>query len=234
VTRIAILQSNYLPWKGYFDVVAQVDAFYVYDCAQYTRSDWRNRNQIKTPTGKRWLTVPVIYDRLGKRIDETRIADRSAVARHWDMLRGTYRGAPAYHEACSRLAPLFEAPVPEMLSTLNRRMIDGVCEFLNIRTPIFDCGTIELRGGRNDRLIQICRDAGATRYLSGPAARSYLDVDAFARAGIRVEWMQYEGYPEYAQPHPPFDHRVSVVDLLFCTGEEAARYMLHSGVSLVG
>ena len=57
--KVAILQSNYIPWKGYFDIIASVDEFIIFDEMQYTTRDWRNRNRIKTQNGLKWLTIPV-------------------------------------------------------------------------------------------------------------------------------------------------------------------------------
>ena len=76
-----------------------------------------------------------------------------------------------------------------------------------------------------ERLVRLAKARGATRYLSGPAAQDYLDVDAFGREGIEVAWMDYRGYPEYPQLWGAFEPSVSVVDLLLNTGDEAPRYL---------
>ena len=73
--KVAILQSNYIPWKGYFDMIASVDEFILYDDMQYTRRDWRNRNQIKTAQGLKWLTIPVcVKGKYYQKIRDTEIA----------------------------------------------------------------------------------------------------------------------------------------------------------------
>lgn len=66
---IAILQSNYNPWKGYFDLIALADIFVIYDEVQYTKNDWRNRNHIITLQVVQWITIPVKHDSLNQRID---------------------------------------------------------------------------------------------------------------------------------------------------------------------
>jgi hypothetical protein len=98
---------------------------------------------------------------------------------------------------------------------------------LNINTRISSCRDYQLRGEKTERLLNICRQAEASAYLSGPAAKCYLDEKSFTDQGIAVCWMDYSGYPEYPQMHgPPFVHEVSILDLLFNVGPiEARRYM---------
>lgn len=227
--RIAIVQSNYIPWKGYFDLIASVDEFIVYDCVQYTKNDWRNRNQIKTAHGKTWLTVPVQHQSLGQAIDEVEVANPNCFRKHWMTFRQSYAKAPHIRFCVDQLEPLFmEDSPPHLLSTVNVRLIRAVNALLGIRTPLRDAREFDLTGDRNDRLLSLCRQAGATHYLSGPAANSYIDEQQFAEAGVALEWVSYEGYPEYEQPHPPFDHRVSILDLLACAGPAAPQFMLHA------
>jgi len=232
--RVAIVQSNYIPWKGYFDLIARVDEFVLYDDVQYTRRDWRNRNVIKTPQGKTWLTVPVqVKGRFHQRIDETLVSDPAWAERHWKTLGHVYAAAPYFTKYRDELAEIYRQCGGErLLSHVNRRLIDAVCERLGIGTAITWSSDYRSEGSVNERLLGICLKAGADVYLSGPGARSYLDEKLFEQAGVSVEWMDYSGYPEYPQLHPPFDHAVTVLDLLFNTGPEAPKYM--KAASLVG
>lgn len=224
--RIAILQSNYIPWKGYFDIIAGVDEFLFFDDMQYTRRDWRNRNLIKTPTGTRWLTIPVeVSGRYHQRIDETRIADPGWRRSHWSTIVQHYRDAPHFAHCAERLEAMYAAAESPMLSEVNQSMIATLCDLLDIRTPLTRSTDYGEHTGRVERLVSLCVAAGATHYLSGPAARDYIDPALFDEAGIVLEWMDYSGYPEYPQRHPPFVHGVSVLDLLFNCGPDARRYM---------
>ena len=83
----------------------------------------------------------------------------------------------------------------------------------------------QLIGDKTERLVNLCKQAGATEYLSGPTARAYLDEEAFKREGIEVTYINYSGYPEYQQIFPPFEHNVSIIDLIFNEGSNAIRYM---------
>lgn len=232
--RVALVQSNYIPWKGYFDMVAGVDEFIFYDDRQYTHEDWRNRNRIKTARGPQWLTIPV-ERRLGQRIDEARISDPRWAVRHWKTLSQTYARAPHFDELRDSFAAAYsECGDEPMLASVNRRLIAEVCASLRIETRLVDVAAYQVEGDRTERIVSICLAAGAAVYLSGPRARSYLEPSLFADAGIELEWMDYDGYPEYHQLHPPFVHEVTILDLLFNTGARAAGYMKLVGPASAG
>lgn len=227
--RIAIVQSSYLPWKGYFDLIASVDEFVLYDDAQYTKRDWRNRNRIKTANGLLWLTIPVeVKGRFNQRVRDAVVADRRAIERHWRTIQTSYARAACFREYESRLESLFRQASSDRLSEVNCQMLSGLCRLLDIQTRITWSMDYRHAGNATQHLLDICDQAGATTYLSGPSARSYLDVGMLRDAGIAVEFMDYTGYPEYPQLYPPFEHTVSVIDLLMHTGCDAPRYMLRA------
>jgi hypothetical protein len=224
--RVAIVQSNYVPWKGYFDLIAGVDEFVFFDDMQYTRRDWRNRNLIKTPAGPRWLTIPVeVSGRYHQRIDETLISDPGWRRSHWSALVQNYRKAAFFAPLEATIGDIYEAADAPMLSEVNQGIIARLCGLLDIGTRLTRSTDYGSFPGRTERLVSLCAAAGATHYLSGPAARDYIDASCFEAAGIVLEWMDYGGYPEYAQLHPPFVHGVSILDLLFNCGPDARRYM---------
>ena len=222
--RIAILQSNYIPWKGYFDLIGSVDEFILYDDMQFTKNDWRNRNLIKTPSGVQWLSVPVGQD-ISRRIRDVQIPDHGWQAKHWRTLRVNYARAKSFDEVAKWLEPIYLREQHPTLSQLNRRLIEAVCAYLDISTVIRNSWDYELGEGKSERLVNLCRQAGASAYLSGPSARNYLDEQLFAEAGIEVQWFDYGGYPAYPQLWGEFVHGVSILDLLFNGGKTASRYM---------
>jgi hypothetical protein len=191
---------------------------------QFTKNDWRNRNRIKTPAGTAWITVPVGQD-IGRRICDVAIPDPRWAKRHWKTLTQNYSRAAHF----ARYRELFESTYLgrswPTLSQLNRHLVESIAAELGIVTRYADSRDYALEGQASERLLQLLCKAGAKTYVSGPSARDYLDEAAFARAGIDVVYKSYEGYPEYPQLHPPFDHRVSIVDLLFNTGPDAPRYI---------
>ena len=234
--RVAIVQSCYVPWKGYFDLIDRVDEFVLLDDAQFTKRDWRNRNRIKTAQGPQWLTVPVqVKGRYHQRIDETLVSEPGWAERHWKTLHHAYAAAPAFDAHRDAVEAAYAAVADEpRLSAVNRTLLEALGALLGVDTPLSWSTDHPGGGAKSARLLEICRDTGATEYVSGPSARTYLDVDAFAAAGIAVEWMDYDGYPEYPQLHPPFEHAVTVLDVLFNTGSEAPRYALRRPVGAAG
>jgi len=226
--RVAIVQSNYIPWKGYFDMVAWVDEFILYDDMQYTRRDWRNRNQIKTPQGIQWLTVPVkVKGKYHQKIRDTEIDGYDWREIHWKALVQNYRRAPFFDETAAWLEPLYRGDAPTHLSALNRRFIEAICARLGITTRITNSWDYRLDEGKSERLASLCRQAGGTEYISGPAARDYLEPAVFEEQGMSVSWFDYSGYAEYPQLWGDFVHGVTVLDLLFNCGADARRYMKH-------
>ncbi len=225
--KVAILQSNYIPWKGYFDIIGLVDEFILYDDMQYTRRDWRNRNQIKTANGLQWLTIPV--DSKGKfyqKINETRVTGGQWAADHWKAIRFSYAKAPYFKRYEPMLASLYErAGQMQMLSQINHMFLTEICAELGITTRITWSSDYTLAEGKTERLAALVKSAGGDYYLSGPAAKDYIVDQVFADAGIELAYMDYAGYPEYPQLHGDFTHNVSILDLLFMTGPDAPKYM---------
>lgn len=225
--KIAILQSNYIPWKGYFDLINSVDEFILYDDMQYTKRDWRNRNKIKTPNGLLWLTIPVkVKGKYFQKINETKVSEKEWARKHWQTIKSNYSKAKHFKEYRDVLEKLylFECN-QEYLSEINYKFIITINQILGIETKIRWSNEFELEDGQTERLLGICKDCGATEYISGPAAKNYFDMKLAKKENIKVTWMDYSNYPEYPQLYSPFEHSVSILDLIFNTGLEAKRYM---------
>lgn len=232
--RVAIVQSSYIPWKGYFDLIRAADEFILLDDVQFTKRDWRSRNRIKTKDGLLWLSIPVhTKGRYEQRILETTISDPSWAHKHWQTIRSAYARTPYFDAYAPAFETLYRSPVSDRLSVVNHALIVAACAALGITTPITWSEAYHPSDGRNERLIDLCVKSGATAYLSGPNARGYLDERAFNEAGISVHFADYDGYPAYPQPHGEFEHAVSVLDLLFCTGPRAIEFMKDVGAARV-
>lgn len=210
--------------------MAGVDVFVLYDDAQYTRRDWRNRNRIKTRQGVQWLTVPVqVTGKYLQPIREVIVSDPGWAVTHWRTLTHHYGKATGFAQIGPALEDLYrDAAASPRLSDINHLFLTGINKLLGITTSIRWSNELELTGDRSERLLGMCRQLGANTYVSGPAARGYLDERLFQDAGIAVEWADYSGYPEYRQLHPPFDHLVSIVDLLLNEGTEARHFLKHA------
>lgn len=218
--KVAVLQSNYIPWKGYFDIIHDVDAFVFYDDVQYTKNDWRNRNRVKTAGGPCWLTIPV-GSSLDRRVCDVRIQDHAWQRKHLATLRQAYARSEHFASHADLLGRIYEDRAWASLSEFNHFTVKAIAGALGIGTRFLDSREYEATGTKQDRLVSLLQAVGATHYLSGPAARAYIHQEAFDDAGIMLEYKDYSGYPDYPQPHPPFEHAVSVLDLLFNTGPRA-------------
>lgn len=217
---VGVIQSNYIPWRGYFDFIASCDLFVFYDDVQYTKQDWRNRNRIRTETGTEWITVPVKHDRVDMRIDEIETVGEWRPD-HERRLKHHLRDAFYLQDALE----LWRSSSSRFLSEMNRAIILRICEYLRIRTPTLCARELKLTGSKTDRLIQLMKRVGGKTYLSGPAAKAYLDVEKMNEAGFGVEWKTYGPYPEYKQQYPGFDPAVTMLDLLAHKGT-AARWLM--------
>lgn len=222
--KLAIVQSNYIPWKGYLDLIAAVDEFILYDDVQFTKNDWRNRNQIKTPRGVEWLSVPVGQD-IHRRIRDVEIATHDWQEQHWNKLVESYRDTPHFGEVAAIIEPLYRSAIHTNLSAMNREFLETILRYLSIATMLKYSWEYAPGEGQTQRLVSLCQQAGADTYISGPAARDYLDAEQFATAGIALRWLEYEGYPEYPQRWGAFTHRVSILDLLFNCGKDSPTFM---------
>lgn len=224
--RVAIVQSNYIPWKGYFDLINSVDEFILFDDMQYTRRDWRNRNKIKTPQGAAWMTVPVeVKGKYFQKISDTVISDPGWARDHWKTIRQFYAKAAHFDEYRDQLEDLYMGSRETSLSLINYRFLSGICGMLGITTKLSWSMDYSPAEGKTERLVSLCEQAGAKVYLSGPAAREYIQPEIFEGEGIELVYFNYDGYPEYRQRYPPFIHGVTVLDLILNEGREARNYM---------
>lgn len=227
MVKTVITQSNYIPWKGYLDQIAMADVFVILDSVQFTRRDWRNRNLIKTPSGKRWLTVPLqTTGNYKSEINKMRVSDSEWWKKHLSTLRYYYKFASKYEKYEPIIRGWYEeAGQYEHLSDINRTLLQNICNHLGIKTVFRNDTEFDLVEGKSDRLISICKQLNTTHYLAGPRSQGYLDVKGFNDCGIEVGWLDYSNYPEYPQVFYPFDHAVSIIDLFFNEGDFAADYM---------
>ena len=224
--KAAIVQSNYIPWKGYFDLINCVDECILYDDMQYTKRDWRNRNRIKTPNGLLWLTIPVIVkERFFQKIKDTVISDRKWNRKHWKTIVANYSKAAHFTDYRDLFEELYLKSNESYLSEINFKFITAICAVLEIDTIITRSMDYHLCEGKTERLVDLCRQAGAEEYISGPAAKDYIDEELFRREGITLRYMDYSGYPEYLQLYGQFEHSVSIIDLIFNEGADAPHYM---------
>ncbi len=223
--RVAVLQSNYIPWKGYFDIIHDVDEFIFYDEVQFTKNDWRNRNQILTPQGKIWLSVPVGSNEK-RLILDVDIKDSKWQQKHFQTFEMAYHKAPFWKKYESFFRYVYMERTWNYLYELNRFLIKHIStDFLHICTKFSDSRDYSTHGVKHEKLLSLVQASGADIYVSGPAAKDYIIVEDYEKAGIELMWKDYAGYPEYPQRGEAFTHQVSILDLLFNVGENAPNYI---------
>ena len=229
MTTLVVLQPSYIPWLGFFDQVRRSDYFVYYDDAQYDKHGWRNRNRIKAAAGPVWLTVPVrTRGRMGQQINEVEIANGTPWARkHLKSIEEAYARAPHCAAYLSPLAELLGRHW-ERLAELDIAVCKLMCSWFGLDRPMVRASELEIEGDRNDRLLAFCQHFGADTYLSGDAARSYLDVGLFSAHGIRVEWQNFQ-HPEYPQQHGLFVSHLSALDLVLNVGDQCAAVLARAG-----
>jgi WbqC-like protein family len=224
--KVALVQSNYIPWKGYFDLINLVDEFVLFDDTQYTRRDWRNRNRIKTPNGLMWLTIPVeVKGKYLQKINETVISDASWNRLHWKTVVHNYSRAEYFHAYKELFEDLYLGSSEKYLSQVNYRFTTAICEILGIKTRISWSADYQLVEGKTRRIVDLCKQTGATEYISGPTAKGYIDEELFRKEDIVLRYADYSDYPEHRQLFPPFEHPVSIIDLIFNEGPNAPKFM---------
>ncbi|MEM9554773.1 MAG: WbqC family protein [Acidobacteriota bacterium] len=228
--RVVILQSNYLPWKGYFDLVHEADRFVFYDDVQYTKNDWRNRNRLYGANGLFWLTVPVPKGPRDRQIREVELADDRWQLKHYRALTTTYGAAPFFEQLEPLLRETYFDRRWHRLIDVDRHLVRAIARRLGSRTEFYD--SHDLLDGvvddRIERLLVQLRRLDATEYLSGPAARAYLEGSEhrFGDEGIRLTFKRYDDYPAYPQRREPFEPGVSIVDLLAHVGFDEAPWYI--------
>lgn len=230
VKKIAAIQSNYIPWKGYFDIIRSVDEFVLYDDVSYTPKNWRNRNTVKTPKGQVWLTIPVQSrgSQGGRKlIKDMVVLNQSWPDKHWATIRSNYGRTRHFNVYGPYIKNLYEtAKSLTYLSDINYHFISGICQLLEINTKVTFSMDYDLReNGKCERPLELALKSDADSFVTGSVALEYYDLDKWKKAGVKVEVFDYDGYPEYWQPFPPFEHHVSIIDLLLSAGERALEFM---------
>lgn len=223
--KIAILQSNYIPWKGVFDMMNKVDTFVFFEDVDFTKRDWRIRNKIKTPEGEIWLTIPVKKASRGTKIYEIQISqEENWQEKHYKTITQYYKKAKYFEEYKWLLDKIYLEKKWKNLSEFNIFSNILIAKELGIKTEFINSKDLKTSGTKDDKLIEICEKLGGNYYLSGPAAKDYINNEKFKNKNINLAYIKYE-YPEYKQLYGEFNHYLSIFDVLFNCGKDAQNYI---------
>lgn len=224
--KVIVTQSNYIPWKGYFDSIQLVDEVILFDDMQYTKRDWRNRNKIKTPKGAVWMSIPVeVKGKFFQAIKDTKVSESDWNKKHWELIKANYSKAEAFLENKDFFEELYLNCNEEYLSQINYRFLRAISDYLGIASPVHFSMDFELVEGKTERLIDLCKKVGGTDYYTGSAAKNYMDEELFTQENINVHYLDYSGYLEYTQLHGDFTHEVSMIDLILNEGKNSTSFM---------
>ena len=224
--KVLVTQSNYIPWKGYFHNIALSDVFIIYDDMQYTKRDWRNRIKVKTANGLQWLSIPVeVKGKYFQKINETKVSDMQWNLKHWNALSNHYRKAPLFAEHKDWAESLYCDCTTPWLTEINCHFIEAVMKKLGIETQVRDSREFLLEGDKTEKLVGLCEELQASTYITGPAAKNYMDEAPFNQKGIEIVYADYGQYPIYEQIHPPFEHGVTIWDVMFHCALDELNYL---------
>jgi hypothetical protein len=228
--NVVILQPFYLPYSGVFELVRMADVFVFYDDVKVSRQSWQNRNQIKTAWGRQWLVVPLLGSNSATVREAPLNEDEPWRRKHRTALEQAYAKAPHRAFVLDALTPYWSQPWPS-LAELNIATFTRLCELMGVTTQFVRSSELGVPGASSQRVLDFCVSLGATGYLSGPSARSYLDAASFAAAGIDLCYHRFD-HPKYRQLHGDFVPNLSVVDLLANEGPDAGEILRGCGYAV--
>ena len=215
--KVAVLQSNYLPWRGYFKIIYESDIFCFYDSVKYTKNDWRNRNIIVGPNGKFWITIPISNQSVNLKINQVQIIENKWRVKHLKSIEQSYSKSPYYKELKSIIEPIILDQDIRYLSNLNITLIKEICNYIGISTSFVS--DTDLNYEKSDykvpRLINIIKCLNGDHYISGKNGESYLDSQKFLfkKNNIKLSYVNHENYQKYNTQRAYFQN-TSIVDLI--------------------
>jgi hypothetical protein len=225
--KVVILQPGYLPWLGFFDQMYQSDVFVIYDDVQYDKHGWRNRNKIKTAQGVQWLTIPVLTKGQEKPLVKDVLIDPQTNWRgtHLKAIKQNYSHATFFDTYIGMFEEIY-AKEWKYLIDIDMAFIFMLMEKLGLTRKIVFSNGLGISGKETRRLVDICRYFGASDYLTGDAAKDYLDEMLFSQNDISLHYHNYQ-HPVYAQQYGEFVPNLSVIDLLFSHGKDSLDILTH-------
>ena len=205
MTSVVITQSNYVPWRGWYAMVRVADTLVYLDDVQFTRRDWRNRNVIAGGRETKWMTIPLKnsgnYHSL---VHEMTVSDQRWWESHLSLLESTYHSQKFFSSFLTEIKSVYQnLDGIDSLASINRRLNEWIFSALEITTSVRDSREIPSQLKKSERLVEICKFIGADEYVTGPAAKVYLDETLFDANSIKVRWIDYSKLPPIEEPQLP-------------------------------
>lgn len=224
--KVAIHQPQYFPWPRYVHKVISADIFVYLDTVQFSKNGVQNRNQIKTHQGALWLTVPVQHH-FGQTLEEIEIAGKGVLAKHWKTVQANYAKTAGFLKWREELEELFTSDYSRLVEA-SIASTEWMLEKLDTKARRVRASSLKNAEGNNSKLVaSICKELGATSYLTGTGALAYLDVDDFDDCEIEVQsWVPFE----YKQAgSSDFVQDLSTLDLLLNCPDDACELIGTAG-----
>ena len=226
--KVAITQSNYLPWKGYFEIIKFVDEFIFLDEVQFTRRDWRNRNLIRNAEKKVWITLPVKSKGNYKEIiSKIQVSNNNWRSSHLKIIESHYSKSEYFEETYKFVKNCFDKLDTNNLSDINKFLIIEISRYLGFKTKFLDSKTIKINSTNDpsQRIFEIANARKAKIYVTGPAAKNYLNENKFTNNSINVEWFDYKDTKVYNQSYQYFIPNLSIIDCMMNCGKYTELYL---------
>jgi hypothetical protein len=221
--KIAVLQSNYLPWYGYFKIISEVSLFIFFDNTQYTKNDWRNRNRILINNSPFWLTIPV-GGNINRKINEVQLPSGTWRLKHIKSLTNAYSKAPYFYLIENYILPIIDDKSIHTLSELNQNLVTSVSrDIFELQTEFKSFTEDIVYNSRSKRITQIVESFGGTTYVSGPSASNYLNPKDFKDANIHLKYTSYGDLGSKSNVMSPKDAMLSIVHAIAWHGQSALR-----------
>lgn len=220
------MQPYLLPYIGYWQLLAAVDRFVVYDNIQYTKKGWINRNRFLRNGSDAMFTLPIKKDSDYLTVAERSVADDFDPQALLAPLASAYRKAPMFSAVYPLLESIATASPRNLFDYLHHSLV-ATAAYLDIRTPIVVSSSVPidhaLKG--EGKVIALCQALGASRYVNFVGGRELYSVPAFAAAGIELKFIQSRPivYPQFGGPFVP---SLSILDVMMFNPADAVRRML--------
>ena len=224
MSSFVVLQSNYIPWGGYFKLISLADYCVFYDDVQYTKNDWRNRNTIQLGGEKKWLTIPV-GNSISRKINEVKLPAGTWRNDHLRLINQAYNSESAFNEIGKLLNEIYLNLGHDKLADYNQATIKLICkDYLDLETEFLRSEEFRLEGTKNVRLQNLLLQCDATEYITGPAGLNYLDTKWFQQNGIRLSIIDYAGYIGSYEEDTQKILRNTIIGLLARQGSLASQH----------
>jgi len=227
---VSIHQPHFLPWMGYMNKVANSDKFVYLDTVQFRKNYFQNRTKIKSIAGMPlWLTLPV-HNHFGDLIYDIRISESDWKKKIIGKVHANYAKAPYYSVYSEALYEVWFGCESDRLTDINLITFMHLKKLLNIQTEIILASELQIESSEpTGRLVEICRDLGASAYIAGKGGRDYMNPVAFEKENIEIKWQDFDpGEIRYSQIGQGYVAGLSIIDCLFNVGKEAAETLTKS------